>query len=196
MKLDPCERQWDQAFGGIFWDGLLPLPPADELPFPLSEEEDDDDDELDGGTSGDEYYLDDEEQEQEAEAEPEPEPEPEPVEEAPAADGGEQQAEEAETARSDCGSSTDTADSVFGSFPEGTLFEKFSYEVDCLMCPGYVRYHFVSTPDAAGVLAGLIQGKRLHPVCGQCFEESLGGGDLLSLPLPPLPGTAQEDDGQ
>lgn len=187
MKLDPNERNWDQAFGGIFWDGLLPVPAVDDLPFPVEdgEEEEEEDEGTSGGTSGDEYYLDEDEDEA---SESEPQVQPQAVADLPDV----QEVHE----ESDRGSSTETAsESLFDGFPEGTLFEKFSYEIECLMCPGSVRYHFVSTPDAAGLVAGLIQGKRLHPVCGQCYDESLGGGDLQSLPVP-VPRTTQEDDGQ
>lgn len=71
-------------------------------------------------------------------------------------------------ADSDPGDTSGEEDDIWG-LPHGVMLQRYTFETDCSTCDDrLVTFSFAGTPDAAGVLGGLVTTRRIHPICQPC----------------------------
>lgn len=56
--------------------------------------------------------------------------------------------------------------------PMGMLFERYTFDFQCLTCDGQVQLSFLAEEDAAISLSTLVDSNRLNPICPNCIAEA------------------------
>lgn len=81
----------------------------------------------------------------------------------------------------------------WADIPQGMLLQRYTYVFDCLTCDATVSLSFLAEGDAARLLAALVDGARLNPICSGCLQEAEGEAAPVNSPALPTPPPEPED---